>query len=465
MKRMLFVILSATLLLAACGARTERTEPLKTSIAGVDLREHSQQDVLLPTILEQVERLIGDGRERSARLLASARSDEIREAIITHRGADPAITLMADMLDRLGAGRTTAGGWSAYIRHRVTTPEVYDDWEADVDAIGSLIRQGQWAKAADLLPLTTPKAPGADVLAIESARIAAVVLLAEGQAEEAALAVRGALPLTRSRPGDAPDLKLLLAECERRIPGADATGSWLQAAKLGADPMTIVDPHWLQRLMEARPSSCDYPVELTTEVELRLASALGPMSAKLPAKAVLLAWIGNLLLNRGHGDLGLLICSRAVDACPEEHAGILRLGQARAFAQMRHFGQAQAIVDAVMSSGGTTSAIAQDFARSLAMRRGEIKPLPDDQLVLPRPILGSFVLYAYADRALSLYAAGRTADAMRLMVDVREASRTTGDEMFYAQCLQAELAWSIKKGDGKGIDDIRRRIDEWETER
>ena len=137
---MLFVILSSTLLLAVCSARSERSEPIKTFVAGVDLRDHSQYGALLPTIHEQIERLIGDGRERSARLLANARPGEIREAVISHRAADPAITLMANILDRLGAGTTTAGGWLAYTRHRVTTPEVYDDWEADVDAIGSLVR-------------------------------------------------------------------------------------------------------------------------------------------------------------------------------------------------------------------------------------------------------------------------------------------------------------------------------------
>ena len=303
------------------------------------------------------------------------------------------------------------------------------------------------------------------MLAIESARIAAVFVLADGLAEDAALAVRSALPLTRSRPGDAPDLKLLLAECERRIPGADANSSWLQATKLGADPMVIMDLHWLQRPIEARPMSCDYPAEFTAEVGRRLASVLGPLSAKLPAKAVLLAPIGNLLKNRGHADFDLLICLRSVGPCPDEDAGILRLGQARAFAQMRHFGESQAIVDAVISSGGTTSAIAQDFARSLALRRGEIQPLPDDQLTLSRPVPGSFTLHAFADRAMAMYAAGRYAAALQLMMNVRKASRATGDEMLYAQSLQAELAWSIKSSDGKVIDEIRRRIDEWETER
>ena len=51
------------------------------------------------------------------------------------------------------------------------------------------------------------------------------------------------------------------------------------------------------------------------------------------------------------------------------------------------------------------------------------------------------------------------------MMNVRKASRATGDEMLYAQSLQAELAWSIKSSDGKVIDEISRRIDEWETER
>ena len=291
-RRLLSTLTASLLLLSACGARAERTEPLRTTIAGVDLRDHSNQATLQPTLHEHVERLIGDGRERTARLLATARPDEVRQAVFAHRIADPAISLMAGVLDRLGAGGPTAGGWSAYIRHRVTSPESYEDWEDSVDEIGSFIRQGRWTAAADELPLTAPKAPGADVLGIESARIAAVILLAEGQPEQASLAVRRALPLTRARPGDAPELLLLLTECDRRIPGADVNGSWLRAAQDGSAPMAIVDPHWLQRLMDARPPLCDYPPELTAEVMRRLTSVYGAMPATLPGKALLLAWTG-----------------------------------------------------------------------------------------------------------------------------------------------------------------------------
>jgi hypothetical protein len=174
-----------------------------------------------------------------------------------------------------------------------------------------------------------------------------------------------------------------------------------------------------------------------------------------------------VLLDRGDADAGLLAWSRAVDACPsQDDTGILRIGQARALAQMRRLGEAQGLIDAVAASGRPEAVIAQAFGRSLALRRGEAGAgMVDAPATLPVPVRGAFVLAAAADHAVALHARGRTDEALRLLTQVRAAVESVGEDLLFAQCLQLEMSWLSGTGDEKRLDAARRLLDAWESER
>lgn len=440
-------------------------DPIRTTIAGVDLRDRSFRSADQISLYDQVERLIGEGRERTARLIVAARPDEARRCILERKVAEPAVLLMAAVLDRMNSGGDpNRNGWTAYVRHRTSSPDTYRSWDEDLDEVGRCIREGRWDAAADVLPLEPPRAPGGDLLAIEAARIAAVILMANNRLPEARSSVLEAMPLNRVYPTEGADLVLLLSECERRQSGVDSHASWMRAAMAGVQPTAINDPDWLRRLMEARPAAAPYPDAFATEIRHRVGSVFGPPIATIPIDCAIKAWIGTLLLGRGEPDMSLLYWSQAVDACPDPVIAIpLRVGQIRSLAQLRRYSDAQGILDAISGSPASWEALLKGMSLVLAIKRGEIPTRVDAAIPPASALQGSILLRAVADRASALHVAGQTEDALRLLNQLKIAGNAQGDDLFVSQCLQVEVVWTSTLGDDKRVDAARQQVDAWES--